>query len=132
MTSHDLSLKGAFENGGRNLKTIKFQIGNVFKFRGGGDLGWGNLETLWCLHTRAPVHSYDTVHTVAGPSVKLKGIIGMHRFNICLAGVFLWCENTITPGQMCRYTGNRNINIGNNQGLIARDSKAQRQVIITN
>ena len=30
-----------------------------------------------------PVHSYDAFHTVVtGPGVK--GIIGMHRFNICL------------------------------------------------
>ena len=41
-----------------------------------------------------PVHSYDTFHTrFVGPSVK--GIIGMHRFNICLVVVLLWCENTI-------------------------------------
>ena len=26
----------------------------------------------------------------------VKGIIGMHRFNICLVVVLLWCENTIT------------------------------------
>ena len=25
----------------------------------------------------------------------MKGIIGMHRFNICLVVVLLWCENTI-------------------------------------
>ena len=25
----------------------------------------------------------------------VKGIIGMHRFNICLVVVLLWCENTI-------------------------------------
>ena len=48
---------------------------------------------LWCFHTRArqqdndktkvePVHSYDAFHTRhVGPGVK--GIIGMHRFNIC-------------------------------------------------
>ena len=24
-----------------------------------------------------------------------KGITGMHRFNICLVVVLLWCENTI-------------------------------------
>ena len=60
---------------------------------------------LWCVHTRArqrqdkktnvePVHSYDAFHTRhVGPGVK--GIIGMHRFNICL-GVLVWCENTIT------------------------------------
>ena len=50
---------------------------------------------LWCFHTRArqrqdndktnvePVHSYDAFHTISNkPGVK--GIIGMHRFNICL------------------------------------------------
>ena len=26
----------------------------------------------------------------------MKGIIGMHRFNICLVVVLLWCEKTIT------------------------------------
>ena len=42
-----------------------------------------------------PVHSYDAFHTrFVGPGVK--GIIGMHRFNICLVVVLLWCENTIT------------------------------------
>ena len=41
-----------------------------------------------------PVHSYDAFHTrFVGPGVK--GIIGMHRFNICLVVVLLWCENTI-------------------------------------
>ena len=41
-----------------------------------------------------PVHSYDAFHTRhVGPGVK--GIIGMHRFNICLVVVLLWCENTI-------------------------------------
>ena len=41
-----------------------------------------------------PVHSYDAFHTVvAGPGVK--GIIGIHRFNICLV-VLLWCENKIS------------------------------------
>ena len=41
-----------------------------------------------------PMHSYDAFHAVAaGPGVK--GIIGMHRFNICLVVVLLWCENTI-------------------------------------
>ena len=42
-----------------------------------------------------PVHSYDAFHTrFVGPGVK--GIIGMHRFNICLVVVLLWCENTIS------------------------------------
>ena len=26
----------------------------------------------------------------------VKGIIGMHRFNICLVVVLLWCENTMS------------------------------------
>ena len=43
-----------------------------------------------------PVHSYDAFHTRhVGPGVK--GTIGMHRFNICLVVVLLWCENTISP-----------------------------------
>ena len=61
---------------------------------------------LWCFHTRArqrqdndktnvePVHSYDAFHTRSDMS-GVKGIIGMHRFNIFLI-VLLWCENTIT------------------------------------
>ena len=41
-----------------------------------------------------PVHSYHAVHTRSDkPGVK--GIIGMHRFDICLVVVLLWCENTI-------------------------------------
>ena len=28
----------------------------------------------------------------------MKGIIEMHRFNICLVVVLLWCESTITGG----------------------------------
>ena len=40
-----------------------------------------------------PVHSYDTFHArFVGRGVK--GFIGMHRFNICLVVVLLWCENT--------------------------------------
>ena len=27
----------------------------------------------------------------------VKVIIGMHKFNICLVVVLLWCENTISP-----------------------------------
>ena len=43
-----------------------------------------------------PVHSYDAFHTRSDkPGVK--GIIGMHRFNICLVVVLLWCENTRRP-----------------------------------
>ena len=42
-----------------------------------------------------PVHSCNAFHTRhVGPGVK--GIIGMHRFNICLV-VLLWCENAISP-----------------------------------
>ena len=42
-----------------------------------------------------PVHSYEAFHTRSDkPGVK--GITGMHRFNICLVVVLLWCENTIT------------------------------------
>ena len=41
-----------------------------------------------------PVHSYDAFHTRhVGHGVN--GIIGMHRFNICLVVVLFWCENTI-------------------------------------
>ena len=44
-----------------------------------------------------PVHSYDAFHTiVAGPGVK--GIIGMHRFNICVVVVLsLSCSGVKTP-----------------------------------
>ena len=65
------------------------------------------ITGLWCFHTRArqrqdndktivePVHSYYAFHTrFVGPGVK--GIIEMHRFNICLVVVLLWCENIIT------------------------------------
>ena len=41
-----------------------------------------------------PVHSYYAFHTRSDMS-GVKGIIGMHRFNICLVVVLLWCENTI-------------------------------------
>ena len=43
------------------------------------------------------VHSYDAFHTVvAGRGVK--GIIGMHRFNICLVVVLsLSCSGVKTP-----------------------------------
>ena len=41
------------------------------------------------------VHSYYAFYTRSDkPGVK--GIIGMHRFNICLVVVLLWCETTIT------------------------------------
>ena len=75
---------------------------------------WGAItcsnttSPLWCFHTRArqrqdndktnvePVYSYYAFHTRSDkPGVK--GIIGIHRFNICLVVVLLWCENTITP-----------------------------------
>ena len=44
-----------------------------------------------------PVHSYDAFHTrFVGPGVK--GIIGMHRFNICLVVVLsLSCSGVKTP-----------------------------------
>ena len=44
-----------------------------------------------------PVHSYDAFHTRhVGPGVK--GIIGMHRFNICLVVVLsLSCSGVKTP-----------------------------------
>ena len=45
--------------------------------------------------TVEPVHSYDAFHTRSDMS-GVKGIIGMHRFNICLVVVMLWCENTIS------------------------------------
>ena len=44
-----------------------------------------------------PVHCYDAFHTrLVGPGVK--GIIGMHRFNICLVVVLsLSCSGVKTP-----------------------------------
>ena len=44
-----------------------------------------------------PVHSYDAFHTRhVGPGVK--GIIGMHRFNICLVVVLSFsCSGVKTP-----------------------------------
>ena len=43
-----------------------------------------------------PVHSYDAFHTRhVGPGVK--GIIGMHRFNICLVVLSLSCSGVKTP-----------------------------------
>ena len=42
---------------------------------------------LWCFHTRARQRQ-DKCRTCAF-------LIGMHRFNICLVVVLLWCENTI-------------------------------------
>ena len=42
------------------------------------------------------VDSYYAFHTRSDkPGVT--GIIGIHRFNMCLVVVLLWCENTITP-----------------------------------
>ena len=41
-----------------------------------------------------PVHSYDAFHTRSDMS-GVKGIIGMHSFNLCLVVVLLWCEHTI-------------------------------------
>ena len=49
-----------------------------------------------------PVHSYDAFHTRhVGPGVK--GIIGMHRFNICLV-VVLWlsCSGVKAPSVCSR------------------------------
>ena len=43
-----------------------------------------------------PAHSYDAFHTRhVGPGVK--GIIGMHRFNICLVVVLLSCSGVKAP-----------------------------------
>ena len=86
----------------------------------------GNTNVMHGFHTRArqrqdnktnveSVHSYDAFHTRSDkPGVKgiigmhrfniclvpclgpgVKGIIGMHRFNICLVVVLLWYENYI-------------------------------------
>ena len=42
------------------------------------------------------MNSYDAFHTVvAGPGVK--GIIGMHRFNMCLVVLSLSCSGVKTP-----------------------------------
>ena len=42
-----------------------------------------------------PVHSYDAFHTIlAGPGVN--GIIGMHRFNICVVVLSLSCSGVKT------------------------------------
>ena len=47
-----------------------------------------------------PVHSYDAFHI--GPAITgVKGIKGMHRFNICLVVVLFWCENTISVSSRC-------------------------------
>ena len=44
-----------------------------------------------------PVHSYDAFHTSSDMS-GVKGIIGMHRFNICLVVVLsLSCSGVKTP-----------------------------------
>ena len=60
-----------------------------------------------------PVHSYDAFHSGhVGPGVKLKGKIGMHRFNICLVVVLLWCENTITLGYFPVCSSNVSRNLG--------------------
>ena len=55
-----------------------------------------------------PVHSYDAFHTRhARPGVK--GMKGMHRFNICLVIclviILLCCENTISCGYLLQCTG---------------------------
>ena len=48
-----------------------------------------------------PVHSYDAFHTrFVGPGVK--GVIGMHGFNICLVVVLSWsCSGVKTPLRPC-------------------------------
>ena len=44
-----------------------------------------------------PVHSYDAFHTRSDMS-GVKGIIGMHRFNMCLVVVLsLSCSGVKTP-----------------------------------
>ena len=44
-----------------------------------------------------PVHSYDAFHTRSDMS-GVKGIIGMHRFNICLVVVLsVSCSGVKTP-----------------------------------
>ena len=43
-----------------------------------------------------PVHSYDAFHTRSDIS-GVKGIIGMHRFNICLVVLLLSCSGVKTP-----------------------------------
>ena len=43
-------------------------------------------------------HSYDAFHTRSDMS-GVKGIRGMHRFNICLVVVLLWCENAMTVSE---------------------------------
>ena len=53
--------------------------------------------------TVEPVHSYDAFHT-SGCRTGVKGIIGMHRFNICLVVVLsLSCSGVKTP--LVRSTG---------------------------
>ena len=69
-----------------------------------------SLESVWLVCTNdvftpeqdndktnvEPVHSYDAFHTRhVGPGVK--GIIGMHRFNICLVVLSLSCSGVKTP-----------------------------------
>ena len=73
-----------------------------------------NRKDLWCFHTRArqrqdndktkvePVHFYYAFHTrFVGPGVK--GIIEMHRFNICLVVVLsLSCSGVKAPLVVCK------------------------------
>ena len=74
--------------------------GFSLRFTGGGakraDFVLGNLEGPRRLRKAKvePVHSYDAFHTRSDMS-GVKGIIGMHRFNIRLVVVLLWCGNTI-------------------------------------
>ena len=67
------------------------------------------VQQLWSFHTRArqrqdedktnvePVHSYDAFHTRSDKPC-VKGIIGMHRFNICFVVILLLsCSGVKTP-----------------------------------
>ena len=72
-------------------------------------LTMGNVPQNYCLNNYGvftpeqdtdktnvePVQSYEAFHTRSGND-GVKGIIGMHRFNISIVVVFLWCENTIS------------------------------------
>ena len=47
------------------------------------------------LHTPNGVFTPEQDNDKTNVEPGVKGIIGMHRFNICLVVVLLWCENTI-------------------------------------
>ena len=83
---------------------------------------------LWCFYTRARQRqdkcSYDAFHTRhVGPGVK--GIIGMHRFNICLVVVLsLSCSGVKTPlpsgiSKECRHIVSANCDFEGNYLLIS-------------